>query len=332
MFIPGDDMIKRLITRTLATLAAASCLAGALPAHAQSGFPNKPITLLHGLALGGQTDISVRVLADGLSKLLNVPVIVSARPGAAQTIAANAVAKASADGYTIGHFYQGAFSTTPLLQATPYKADDLVPLIGWQMSPQMLVVRADFPYKTLKDLVAAIKAGRDVDYGHLGKGSVTFMAPTVFSKVAGIKLTDIQYKGDAELVTAILGGHLQMGSVTEVAAAPQMESGKLRALVTFAKQRSSNFPNVPTFEDEGYKVPIQVPIGIIFAPRGTPPEVARKLHDAIRQVVADEKIKAEFAKMKQAMYYIDGKDAAEMINAERETYFPILRDAGLLAK
>lgn len=106
----------------------------------------------------------------------------------------------------------------------------------------------------------------------------------------------------------------------------------MRALVTFAKQRSSNFPNVPTFEEEGFKVPIQVPVGIVFAPRGTPPDVLRRLHDAIRQVTADERAKAEFAKMKQPLYYLDGRESAELIASERDTYFPILRDAGLIAK
>lgn len=304
-------------------------LFSAAPGFAQQDYPSKPVTIVHGLAVGGQTDISVRRLGDSLSRILNAPFIVIPKPGGAQTIAASFLAKAAPDGYTIGHFYQGAFSTTPFLQDTQYKSDDLVPVIGWQMSPQMLIVRADSPYKNLKDLVAAAKATPEIPFGHLGKGSVTFMAPTVFARNAGIKLSEVQYKGDSDLVTAILGGHIGLASITEVAAAPMLETGKFRALVTFAKQRSSNFPNIPTFEEQGFDVPIQVPVGIIFAPKGTPPAVTRKLHDAIKQVIGDEKIKAEFARMKQVIYYMDAKSVSDLIESEKKTYYPILKEAGL---
>lgn len=299
-------------------------------AHASAqDYPSKPVTIVHGLAAGGQTDQSLRVLGDALSKILNAPFVVMAKPGAAQTIAAAFLAKAPADGYTIGHFYQGAFSTTPLMQDTPYSPDDLTPLIAWQMSPQLLIVRSDSPYRNLADLVAAAKANPGIPFGHLGKGSVTFMAPTVFAKAADIKLSDVQFKGDSDLITAVLGGHIPMASVTQVAAAPLLESGKFRALVTFAKQRSAEFPNVPTFEEQGFNVPIQVPVGIIFAPKGTPPAVTRKLHDAIKQVISDEKMKAEFAKMKQVIHYMDAKAVAELIDSERKAYLPILKEAGL---
>lgn len=296
---------------------------------AAQDYPSKPVTIIHGLAAGGQTDVSVRLLADALSKMLGAPFVVMAKPGAAQAIAAATLAKAPPDGYTIGHFYQGAFSTTPLIQDTPYKTEDLTPVIAWQMSPQMLIVRSDSPYSNLADLVAAAKAAPGIPFGHLGKGSVTFMAPTVFAREAGIKLTDVQFKGDSDLVTAVLGGHIPMASITEVAAAPLLQTGKFRALVTFAKQRSTNFPKVPTFEEQGFKVPIQVPVGIIFVPKGTPAAVTQKLHDAIKQVISDDKMKAEFAKIKQALYYMDGKDVSTMIEDERKAYLPILKEAGL---
>ncbi|MBN9428777.1 MAG: tripartite tricarboxylate transporter substrate binding protein [Burkholderiales bacterium] len=315
--------------RLLGPLACAMATLHAVPSAAQD-YPSKPVTIVHGLAVGGQTDLSVRLLGEALAKSMKTPFVVMPKPGAAQTIAAAFLANAPADGYTIGHFYQGAFSTTPLIQSTPYKSDDLVPVIAWQMSPQLLVVRSDSPYRNLADLVAAAKANPSgVAFGHLGKGSVTFMAPTVFAKVAGISLNEVQFKGDSDLITAVMGGHIPMASVTEVAAAPLIESGKFRALVTFAKQRSSNFPNVATFEEQGFNVPIQVPVGIIFAPKGTPAAITSKLHDAIKQVISDDKMKAEFAKMKQALYYMDGKAVAEMIEHERKTYLPILKEAGL---
>ncbi|MGE0800418.1 MAG: Bug family tripartite tricarboxylate transporter substrate binding protein [Lautropia sp.] len=316
----------KTFTRLFGTLAAAALL---FPSAWAQEYPSRPVSLVHGLAVGGQTDQSLRVLGDALSKILHVPFVVMPKPGAAQTIAASFIANAPPDGYTIGHFYQGAFSTTPLMQDTPYKSDDLVPIIAWQMSPQMLIVRSDSPYRNLQDLVAAAKTGPEIMFGHLGKGSVTFMAPTVFANVAGIKLGEVQFKGDSDLITAVMGGHIPMASITQVAAAPLIESGKLRALVAFAKERTSGFSDVPTFEEQGFKVPIQVPVGIIFAPKGTPPAIAGKLHDAIKQVISDEKMKAEFARLKQPLYYLDGKAVGELIASERKAYYPILKEAGL---
>ncbi len=315
---------KNLLRNCVATLA----VVHSALSYAQE-FPSKPLFIQHGLAAGGQTDISIRVLADALSRKLNVPVVVQAKPGAAQAIAVAGVAKANPDGYTIGHFYQGAFSTVPLLQEVSYTLDDLSPIIAWQLSPQVLAVRSDSPLKNLADLVAAAKANPEIPFGHQGKGSVTFMAPTVFAKEAGIRLNGIQYKGDADTAAALLGGHIPTASITEVAAGPLLESGKIRVLVTYAKVRSPNFPEIPTFEDQGFKVPIQVPVGILFAPKNTPAPVMKKLHDSVREVIQDEKTKKEFATMKQVLYYMDSKSVRDLIDNERKTYYPILKDAGL---
>jgi tripartite-type tricarboxylate transporter receptor subunit TctC len=306
---------------------ALGCLTGSLAAA--QDYPSKPVTFLHGFAAGGQTDLSVRKMAEALSKALNQPFVVTPRPGAAQTIAGAALAAAPADGYTIGHFYQGAFSTTPLIQPIPYKIEDLTPVIAWQMAPQMLVVRADSLWKNLPDLVSAAKATPGISFGHQGKGSVSFMAPTVFARVAGIGLNEVQFKGDSDLATAMLGGHIPLASLTEVAAAPLLESGRARALVTFAKARTEAFPEVATFEQQGFEVPIQVPIGSIFVPRGTPAAIQRRIHDTVKRLIEDSNVKAEFGKMKQALYYMDGPAVSALIESERKTYGPILKEAGL---
>lgn len=316
--------------RLFGALACTALLAGASLTHAEDAYPSKPVTILHGLAIGGQTDVSVRMLADALSKHLDTPFIVNARPGAGQTIAASALANAAPDGYTIGHFYQGTFSTTPTLQKTPDHSANLTPIIAWQMSPQLLITRSDSPYRTLADLVASAKTPRGVDFGHAGMGSVTFLAPTIFAKVAGIHLNEIPYKGDSDLITALLGGYIPLASVTEVAAAPLIASGKVRALVTFAQKRSADFPDVPTFKDAGYDVPVHVPVGILFAPKGTPASVIGKLHDATKQVLDDPAMKAEFARLKQVLYYMDGEQVSTLIADERKTYLPILREAGAI--
>jgi tripartite-type tricarboxylate transporter receptor subunit TctC len=181
----------------------------------------------------------------------------------------------------------------------------------------------------LAELVAASKLTPDLAFGHNGKGSVTFMAPTVFAKEAGIRFEGIQFKGETETITALLGGHIPLGSLTQVAAVPLLEAGKIRVLVTFAKVRSAALPNAPTFEEQGFKVPIQVPVGMLFAPKNTPTHVINKIHDSVREIIQDDKMKKEFANIKQVLYYMDGKSIRELIDSERQTYGPILKEAGL---
>jgi tripartite-type tricarboxylate transporter receptor subunit TctC len=317
----------RMIVRALGFMVGVFLLTNGV-AFSQQDYPAKPVTIIHGISAGGQTDLSVRVLGDALSRLFNQPFVTIVKSGGAQTIAVSYVARSAPDGYTIGHFYQGVFSTTPYLQEIPYKFEDLMPVIGWQMSPQMLVCRRDAPYKDLKELVAAAKT-QTISFGHNGKGSATFMVPTVFAKYAGIKLNEVPFKGDPEQVAAVLGGHVKLGTLTEVAARPLLESGEIRGLVNFAPQRTPNSPEIPTFKEQGFNIPIGVPVGMIFVPRGTPAAVIRKLHDGIKQSIADPKAKAEFAKLKQTLFYVDAKGMFEIIEKEKEICYPILKDAGL---
>jgi tripartite-type tricarboxylate transporter receptor subunit TctC len=216
------------------------------------------------------------------------------------------------------------------MQPVSYTPEDLAPIIAWQMSPQVLAVRADAPYRNLAELVPAAKANPGLTFGHNGKGSVTFLAPTVFASVAGISLQDVPFKGEAETISALLGGHIQMGSLTQVAAAPLLEAGRIRILVTFAKVRTAELPTVPTFEEQGFKVPIEVPVGMLFAPKGTPAPIVAKLHDAVKEIIEDERMKKEFAALKQVLYYMDGRAITELIETERKTYMPILKEAGLI--
>lgn len=307
--------------------ALATACAGAALAQ---DYPSKPIFITHGLAVGGQVDISVRLLGEALSKKLNVPVVVQAKPGAGQAIAIAAVTKSAPDGYNLGHFYQGALSTLPLMQPVSYTAEDLAPIIGWQMSPQVLAARADAPFRNLSELAAAAKANPGMAFGHNGRGAITFLAPTLFAKQAGIRFEDVQFRGEAETITALLGGHIPLGSLTQVAAAPLLEAGKIRILVTYAPMRTPELPTVPTFAEQGFPLPIQVPVGILFAPKGTPAPILAKLHDAVREITQDEKMKKEFAAIKQALYDMDAKGVTELIDSERKAYLPVLKEAGLV--
>ena len=322
----------KTLLRPLLLLVAASA---GYPLHAQD-FPNKPITVQHGFAAGGQTDVSLRVMAEAMTRKLGQAAVVQPRPGGAQSVVISALKAARPDGYTIAHIYQGAFSITPLLQNVSYTLDELEPVIAWQVSTQLLVVRAESPLKNLADLVAAAKAKpqEPPTFGHQGKGSVNFVSMVVFARQVGIPLmTDVQFKGDSDTMYAILGGHIQVASVTDVAAAPLLAAGKIRALATFAPARTPNLPNVPTFKDQGFEVSLQPPTGIIFVTKGTPAPVVAKLHDSIKSIIEDDRMKKEFGAMNLTLYYMDGKSVPGLIEMERKTFYePILREAGLAVK
>ncbi len=293
----------------------------------QQEYPAKPVNMVHGYTAGGGTDMSVRIVCEALGKNLKQPFLTVSKPGGGQSIAVSFVARSAPDGYTVGHFYQSVFTIVAAMQEVPFKLEDLTPVLGWQMAPNFLVCRPDAPYKNLKELVEYAKS-HTVNFGHNGRGGATYLTPVYFSKQAGIKLTDVPFKGDSDQIPALLGGHINLASVTAVAAGSLMEAGKVRALVTYAKKRSEFHPAVPTFEEQGFES-IGVPILMTFVPKGTPEGIVKKIHDVIRAATNERGVKEEFNKVKMALTYVPAKDIPEIIAKEKATCYPILKEAGV---
>ena len=259
---------------------AASLAAPTITARAQS-FPAKPIKLVIAFPAGGPTDITMRVLADNASKILGQPVVVENKPGAGGTLPAQALQGTSADGYTLAQIPLGVFRLpyTTKINWDPVKDISYVlNVTGYAFG---VVVPADSPLKTWTHFVAWAKANPGkLSYGSTGTMTSPHLTMELVAQKAGLQLTHVPYKGSADLMQAVLGGHI-MAASDSTGFAPQVEAGKLRVLNTWGDKRLDKFPDAPTLKELGYDIVQNSPFGI-GAPRDTPPAVVKRLHDAFK--------------------------------------------------
>jgi tripartite-type tricarboxylate transporter receptor subunit TctC len=249
-------------------------------------YPTKPITLTVTFAPGGTLDTSTRILASKAEKILGQPILVSNVGGGAGSVALGQVAKKRADGYDITSCTSTGLIRIPQLRAVPYSHEDFVPIMHFTAVQSGVVVRSDSAYKTFKDLIeyARQNPGK-VNYATSGAGSPMHMAMEFVADKERIQWTHVPYAGGAPGLTAILGGHVTaMSDSTEWL--PHVKEGTLRLLVTHGERRMRIFPNVPTLRDLGYDF-INETVFLIAAPKGTPPEIVKKLDEALHKAMED---------------------------------------------
>ena len=272
--------------RHLVQLAAATLAAPALTARAQS-FPTKPIKLMIAFPAGGPTDITMRSLADNASKILGQPVIVENKPGAGGTLPAQALQTATPDGYTLAQIPLGVFRLpyTTKINWDPVK--DITYVLNVTGYAFGLVVPADSPLKTWTHFVAWAKANPGkLTYGSTGTMTSPHLTMELIAQKLNIELLHVPYKGSADLMQSILGGNI-MAAADSTGFAPQVEAGKLRVLNTWGAERLAKFPDAPTLKELGLDLVQNSPFGI-GAPKGTPPAVIKRLHDAFKQAMEQE--------------------------------------------
>jgi tripartite-type tricarboxylate transporter receptor subunit TctC len=268
-------------TRIAALAAAVWLSAGAALA---ATYPDKPIRLVVPFAPGGGTDLIARTLAAGMSKELGQNVIVDNKPGAGTIIGTDAVAKSPADGYTlvIATF---AHAVNPSLQPRlPYDTDKAfapVALIG--KGPNVLVVRPDSPYRSVKDVIAAAKASPGkLTYASQGNGTSAHLAGEMFTNLAKVEMTHVPYRGAGPALTDLLGGQVDMIFGTAAAVSTFIDSGKLRALAVTTAARSPSLKDVPALADTVPGYVVESWYGL-YVPAGTPAEVIARLNAATRK-------------------------------------------------
>ena len=299
-------MIKR---RQLVQLAGAALAAPVLTARAQS-FPAKPIKLIIAFPAGGPTDITMRSLADGASKILGQTVIIDNKPGAGGTLPAQALQISAPDGYTLAQIPLGVFRLpyTTKINWDPVKDISYVlNVTGYAFG---LVVPADSPIKTWAQFVAWAKANPGkLSFGSTGTLTSPHLTMELIAQKLGIELLHVPYKGSADLMLAIMGGQI-MAAADSTGFAPLVESGKLRVLNTWGDQRLAKFPDAPTLKELGLDLVQNSPFGI-GAPRGTPADVVKKLHDAFKVVMEQDSYKTALARYDMVPIYMSSEGYAK---------------------
>ncbi|QNP58747.1 tripartite tricarboxylate transporter substrate binding protein [Paenacidovorax monticola] len=283
-------------------MGAASLAAPAMAAHAQT-FPAKPIRLLVAFPAGGPTDITMRALADNAGKVLGQPVIVENKPGAGGTLPAQALQSSAPDGYTVAQIPLGVFRLpyTTKINWDPVK--DITYVLNVTGYAFGLVVPADSPLKTWTHFVAWAKANPGkLSYGSTGTLTSPHLTMELIAQQLGLELLHVPFKGSADLMQAILGGQI-MAAADSTGFAPQVEAGKLRVLNTWGAERLAKFPNAPTLKELGLDLVQNSPFGI-GAPKGTPPAVVRRLHDAFKQAMEQDSYRAALARYDMVPMYM----------------------------
>jgi tripartite-type tricarboxylate transporter receptor subunit TctC len=275
----------------------AAVLLAATNALAQS-YPTRPITLLHGFGPGGNADVISRLLAAPMSQTLGQPVVVEARPGAAGNIANERAAKSKPDGYTIILIPSGFAVSAGLYKHLPFDPLNDFQMISMTTSFSFVIsVRADSPYKTLKDLIAAAKAkpGK-LSFSSVGIGSTQQLCGELLKSMAGINMIHVPYKGGTAPLTDLLGGQIDVMVDTNTVTTPQIKAGKIRGLAESASIPWPGLPGLPPVAETlpGYDVRGWTGIA---GPKGIPPAIVAKLNDAIHKALANPTVKKRIEDM-----------------------------------
>ena len=256
--------------------------------------PTRPIRIVVPFAPGGQPDVVARALADPLSKSLGQPVIVENRPGAGGNIAADAVAKAAPDGYTLLMGTNGPLAVSPAIyKDLPYDPlKDLAPITLVGTSPNLIAVNPGTGVTTFKGLVDKAKSepGK-LNFSSVGKASISQLSMELLNSVAGINTVHIPYNGGAPAVTALIAGDVQILSLNPTALIPQVAAGKARVVAQTSAKRSPLIPDVPTVAESGYPG-FEADVWMaVMAPAKTPPDVVSRLNSELVKIIRSPELR-----------------------------------------
>ena len=299
-------------------------------------YPNKVITMVVPFAAGGPTDTVARLIAAPMSKTLKQQVIVENVGGAGGTIAANRVAKASPDGYTILIHHIGMSTAPALYRKLPYKPLEDFEHIGLVNEvPMTMVAKKDFPAKDLKELIAYVKANKDkVNYANAGLGAASHLCGMLFMSAIQTEVTTVPYSGTAPAMNDLLGGQVDFMCDQTTNTTSQIKSEKIKVYGVTSKKRVASLPNVPTMDEAGLKG-FEVSIWhALYAPKGTPKPVIDKLTKALQDALKDQNVKQRFGELGTEPVAQDRATPEahrKLLKAEIDRWGPIIKKAGVYA-
>lgn len=314
-------------------LAAAAVYATSGMASAQTTFPSRPVHILVPYPAGGGVDVLTRTLADVVSKQWGQSIVVENRPGAGGVIASQAVAAAAPDGYALIMVASG-HATNPLLYSKiPYdtfKDFTAVSLLG--SSPNILLVRADSPFKTVADVIAAARAKPgSLSFAHAGNGTSTHLAGELLKSLARVDLNAIPYKGGAPAINDLLGGQIPLSFNNGPESVGQLQAGTLRALAVTSAERAPFLPEVPSMSDTVPGYDTGVWWGLL-GPGGMPPDVLAKLSRDFVAALNTDAVKERLSKLGAQPIGSTPQEFEARIRADYEKWAPIIKAAGMKAE
>jgi tripartite-type tricarboxylate transporter receptor subunit TctC len=311
---------------------AAVVLTGNTPELSAQSYPNHPITLIIPMAPGDAVDLAGRVMAEGLSTLLKVPVTPLNKPGAGGAVGTDLVAKSKNDGYTLLMANSASIITAKILHPEDVNYDpfkDLAPLGLASVTPTLITVKKDSPYKSVKELVAYSKKNPGkVRCGTPGMGTLADFNVPIIINLTGADITVVPFKGASPAITALIGGHVEIAASAITPVIDHLRSGETRGLVV--SKKLPEFPAIPTLKELGYQRDLLGVWFAFFAPAGIPAHVKETLVAAIEKVVRDQAIVARMAKMGLIQEFVPPDQLFKDMIEEYKVSKEIARTAGLV--
>ena len=313
-----------MLKKMLCILAVGLTCIAAVPIYA-ADFPEKEVSIIIPWAPGGATDLVFRAVAAASAKHLGQAVVVVNRAGGGGAVGYTEGAQARPDGYTL------TAAVTPLTilphqVKTAFTYRNFEPIINVVSDPSMFLVRAEAPWKTMREFLdQAAKNPGMISVGNSGAGGGVHLVALAFEKAAGVKFNHIPFSGGGPSITALLGGHINVVSVSPPEGISQIQAGKLRIVALFAEKRLDMFPSVQTVKEQGVNFAMGMWRGLA-APKGTPPAVIRKLHDAFQKGMDDPAFVKNAKDMAVNLEYLSPADFGKLMAEDDEFYAKLVKD------
>jgi len=313
-------MMKRILFVLVVVLA----FIAAIPVQA-AGFPEKEVQIIIPWAPGGATDLIFRALAASTEKYLGQAVVIVNKAGGGGAVGYVEGMKAKPDGYTL------VTAVTPLTilphqVKTAFTYKDFEPIINVVQDPAMFLVRSEAPWKDVKEFLEQAKKNPGmISVGNSGAGGGVHLIAMAFEKAMGVKFNHIPFSGGGPSVTALLGGHINAVSVSPPEGISQVQAGKLRIVALFSEKRFDMFPNIPTCKEQGVNFAMGQWRGVA-APKGTPPAVIQKLHDAFKKGMEDAGFKKNAKDMAVNLEYMSSNELGKTMAADHEFYGKLVKE------
>jgi tripartite-type tricarboxylate transporter receptor subunit TctC len=294
-------------------------------------FPSRPVRLIIPFSAGGAADVPGRILGQRLSELFKQQVVIENRPGAGSTIGAEAAAKAPPDGHNLFMISNTHFVSAALYKKLAYDSlNDYTPLTQITCAPNVLVVHPSLPAKSIKELIALAKAKpNQIDYASSGNGSTQHLTGALFTKMAGIQMTHVPYRGSGPATADLLAGQVTVGFPGISGMLPFIKGGKLRALGVTGAQRSLELPDVPTIAEAGVPGYEMVAWFGMAGPKGMPRDLQMRLHGDLLRVLKNAEFQKSMRVLGQEIAFQDSPEKFyDFMKVEAAKWARVVQDSG----